>query len=139
MAIMDGRAVPNFSLQAIQNLPISIYGDGSQTRSLCYVDDLIKGLIDFSFLTITGPVNLGNPVEVTMKHLAEQIRDLCQSSSKIEYFDQVEDDPKVRCPDVNLAKEMINWDPQWDLEKGLKSTIDWYRKELVKVKDVKKA
>jgi dTDP-glucose 4,6-dehydratase len=139
MAIMDGRAVPNFSLQAIQNLPISIYGDGSQTRSLCYVDDLIKGLIDFSFLTITGPVNLGNPVEVTMKHLAELIRELCESNSTIDYMDQVEDDPKVRCPDVSLAKEMINWDPKWDLREGLMSTIDWYRKELVKVKDGKKS
>jgi dTDP-glucose 4,6-dehydratase len=135
MAIMDGRAVPNFSLQAIQNLPISIYGDGLQTRSLCYVDDLIKGLIDFSFLTSTGPVNLGNPVEITMKHLAELIRELCESSSKIEYFDQVEDDPKVRCPDVSLAKEMINWNPKWDLKTGLTSTIAWYRDEITKVKE----
>jgi nucleoside-diphosphate-sugar epimerase len=138
MAIMDGRAVPNFSLQAIQNLPISMYGDGLQTRSLCYIDDLIKGLIDFSFLANTGPINLGNPVEVTMKHLAELIRDLCESSSEIEYFDQVQDDPKVRCPDVSLAKEMISWDPKWDLKEGLLSTIAWYKDELTKVKGERK-
>jgi UDP-glucuronate decarboxylase len=126
----DGRVVSNFIVQALQNKNITIYGDGSQTRSFQYVDDLIEGMIrmmnnDQNFI---GPVNIGNPGEFTIKELAEKILKLIpESKSKIIYKDLPQDDPKQRQPDISLAKEKLNWKPKINLEEGLKKTITYFR------------
>lgn len=124
----DGRVVSNFIVQALKNEPITIYGDGSQTRSFCYVDDLIKGFIALmdSPDEITGPFNLGNPNEFTILELAQKIIDLTGSSSKIVSKPLPIDDPKQRQPDISLAKEKLNWQPQVQLEEGLKPTIAYF-------------
>jgi len=124
----DGRVVSNFIVQALKNEPITIYGDGSQSRSFCYVDDLIKGffaLMDSSD-DITGPFNLGNPNEFTILELATKIIDLTGSSSKIITKPLPIDDPKQRQPNISLAKEKLNWQPQVQLEEGLKPTIAYF-------------
>jgi UDP-glucuronate decarboxylase len=128
----DGRVISNFIMQALKGEPIGICGTGSQTRSFCYVDDLIDGLIkmmegpdDF-----VGPVNLGNPQEFTIKRLAEIVRSLTQSKSKIELLPAVEDDPRQRCPDISLAKAKLNWEPTISLDQGLQKTIAYFR-ELI--------
>ncbi|CAM8430946.1 WcaG Nucleoside-diphosphate-sugar epimerases [Candidatus Methylopumilus universalis] len=125
----DGRVVSNFIVQALQNKPITIYGDGSQTRSFCYVSDLIEGMIKFmeSDKTITGPINIGNPNEFTMLELAELILKLTSSQSKIIFKSLPEDDPKQRQPDISLAKNMIGWEPKIKLEDGLNETIKYFR------------
>jgi len=118
----DGRVVSNFIMQALENKPITIYGDGSQSRSFCYVDDLIEAfilLMKTSDETI-GPVNIGNPFEFTIKELAEKIIDLTGSSSKLEYKPLPSDDPTQRQPDITLAKESLGWEPKIQLEEGLK-------------------
>jgi UDP-glucuronate decarboxylase len=125
----DGRVISNFIVQAIKGQDLTIYGDGSQTRSFCYVDDLVIGLqlmmeTPFDF---TGPLNMGNTVEVTIKELAEIIIDLTGSSSNIVYQLLPEDDPRRRRPDINLAKECLNWKPATNLEKGLKQTIEFIK------------
>ncbi|KPJ99474.1 MAG: NAD-dependent dehydratase [Desulfobacterales bacterium SG8_35] len=124
----DGRVVSNFILQALQNKPLTIFGDGSQSRSFCYVDDLIEGFLrlmqsgdDFS-----GPVNLGNPVEFTMIELAEQVKDLTNSKSEVEFQPLPEDDPKQRQPDITLAREKLGWEPKVDLREGLEKTIAYF-------------
>jgi UDP-glucuronate decarboxylase len=124
----DGRVVSNFIVQALKNEPITIYGDGSQTRSFCYVDDLIKGFIALmdSPDEITGPFNLGNPNEFTILELAKKIIDITGSSSKIIAKPLPIDDPKQRQPNISLAKEKLNWQPQVELEEGLKSTIAYF-------------
>ena len=129
----DGRVVSNFIVQALRNEPITIYGDGSQTRSFCYVDDLIIGMIKLmeSDKSITGPINIGNPNEFTMLELAELILKLTNSKSKITYKDLPEDDPKQRQPDIALAKAKLDWEPQVKLEDGLKETIQYF-KQLIK-------
>jgi UDP-glucuronate decarboxylase len=130
----DGRVVSNFIVQAIKGDPISIYGDGSQTRSFCYVDDLIKGMIKLMNTSseITGPINIGNPNEFTMIELAELILKLTQSKSKIEYKPLPEDDPKQRQPNIELAKSKLNWEPAVSLEDGLKETIGYFKKIIQK-------
>ena len=121
MALDDGRVVSNFILQAIKNDPITIYGDGSQTRSFCYVDDLVEGLIKLMNTdNITGPVNLGNTAEISIKTFAEEIINLVESSSEIEYKDLPQDDPLQRQPDISMAKNKLNWEPICSREKGLK-------------------
>jgi len=130
MAFMDGRAVPNFTLQALQGLPLTIYGNGHQTRSLCYVEDLVAALIRFSQVNHRGPVNLGNPHEITMIELAKKIIEVAGSNSILKYEAEVEDDPKVRCPDIEMAGKLIDWTPSWDLDQGLKATVTWYRERL---------
>ena len=132
----DGRVVSNFIVQALKNEPITIYGDGSQTRSFCYVDDLIKGFIALmdSPYEITGPLNLGNPNEFTILALAHKIIDLTGSSSKIVSKPLPADDPKQRQPDISLAKEKLNWQPQVQLEDGLKSTIAYFDEFLIAYK-----
>ena len=124
----DGRVVSNFILQALQNNPITIYGDGSQTRSFCYIDDLVEAFIrlmatpdDFS-----GPVNTGNPNEFTIKELAEKVIELTGSSSRLEYQPLPGDDPTQRQPDISLAKEALGWEPAVQLEAGLKNTIPYF-------------
>jgi len=125
----DGRVVSNFIMQALQNHPITVYGDGSQTRSFCYVDDLINGLVKLmnSPDTLTGPVNLGNPAELTVLELARQIISLCDSTSKIVFKNLPLDDPLKRKPDISLAKKELSWEPNIILEEGLKETVTYFR------------
>lgn len=124
----DGRVVSNFILQALQNKPLTVYGDGTQSRSFCYVDDLIEGFLRLmqSDDDFTGPVNLGNPVEFTMLELAEQVRELTNSKSEIQFEPLPEDDPKQRQPDITLAKKKLNWEPTVPLRHGLEKTIAYF-------------
>ncbi len=135
----DGRVVSNFIMQALQDKPITIYGDGSQTRSFCYVDDLIEAffrLMD-SPDDFTGPVNTGNPVELNIKELAEKVIKLTDSKSKLVYEKLPEDDPIQRQPDINLAKAKLGWEPKIHLEEGLIKTIHYFENSLnsVNLKD----
>ena len=134
MQVNDGRVVSNFIVQALKNKPITIYGDGSQTRSFCYVDDLIDGLIKLmnSANEVTGPVNLGNPNEFTMIELANKVIELTFSRSEIIFEPLPQDDPKQRQPDINLAKELLDWQPTVELSDGLSSTI-YYFQNIIKV------
>ena len=129
MAENDGRVVSNFIVQALTGKDITIYGTGDQTRSFCYVDDLIDGFLKIMNTsdTITGPINLGNPVECTMLELAQQILILTGSSSKIVMMPLPQDDPKQRRPDITKAKNLLNWEPAIHLEQGLTKTIDYFR------------
>ena len=124
----DGRVVSNFIMQALQNKTITIYGDGSQSRSFCYVDDLIDAfvLLMDSEDGFTGPVNLGNPGEFTIKELAEIIVDLTNSKSELVYKPLPSDDPMQRQPDISLAKEKLNWEPRVSLKEGLEKTIPYF-------------
>ena len=128
----DGRVVSNFIVQALKNDPITIYGDGRQTRSFCYVDDLIRGMINFmeSDPSITGPINMGNPDEFTMLELAELVIKLTSSQSSISFKSLPEDDPKQRQPNIDLAKTKLDWEPKVKLEDGLKETIRYFKKIL---------
>lgn len=131
MAIDDGRVVSNFIVQALQNKDITIYGDGSQTRSFCYVDDLIDGIIAFTHQSEEiGPLNLGNDDEFTVKDLAELVIDLTGSSSKISYLPLPSDDPKVRKPDLTKAKSLISYQPKYELKKGLEQTIAYFETRI---------
>ena len=124
----DGRVVSNFIVQALQGKDITIYGDGSQTRSFCYVDDLIEAIIKLMNTKkgFTGPVNLGNPCEFSILELAEIIIDLTNSKSKLIFNDLPQDDPKQRQPDITLAKEKLNWEPKIQLKEGLTKTIKYF-------------
>ena len=128
----DGRVVSNFIVQALQGDPITLYGDGSQTRSFCYVDDLIDGMIRLmdSDKDLTGPINIGNPGEVTMVELAEKILCLTQSKSKLVFMPLPQDDPRRRQPDIAEAQSKLGWAPRVTLEDGLKETIAYFRKTL---------
>jgi len=130
----DGRVVSNFIVQALQGQDITIYGDGSQTRSFCYVDDLVTGLMLMmeSDDSVTGPINLGNPVEQTIKQLSSQIVAMIGSKSKIIFKDMPQDDPKRRKPDISQAKNLLNWSPACELEVGLNETINYFRSQLDK-------
>ena len=130
----DGRVVSNFIVQAIQGNPITIYGDGTQTRSFCYVSDLIDGLIALMNTPeeVTGPINLGNPVEFTMLELAELVIRMTGSVSQIIFQKLPEDDPKQRKPNIDLATKHLNWQPKIQLEEGLQETINYFRKVLLK-------
>ena len=127
----DGRVVSNFIVQALHNRDITIYGDGSQTRSFCYVDDLIEGMVRFMDQdAFIGPVNIGNPGEFTIKELAEKVLTLTGSTGTIVYKDIPPDDPKQRQPDITLAKEKLGWEPRIRLDEGLKKTIDYFKQTL---------
>ncbi len=132
MDINDGRVISNFIIQALQGQDITIYGDGSQTRSFCYVDDLIEGMVRLmnSREGFTGPVNVGNPGEFTIKGLAEIVIRLTGSNSKLIYQALPEDDPKQRKPDIELAKKQLGWEPSVMLEEGLRKTIDYFKQCL---------
>lgn len=130
MAQNDGRVVSNFILQALKNEDITIYGDGSQTRSFCYVDDLIEGLIRMMNSKLVGPVNLGNPSERTILDFAKLIIKLTNSKSQIIYKPLPSDDPTQRQPDISLAKKELDWEPKIDIEDGLMKTINYF-KELI--------
>lgn len=127
MRIDDGRVVPNFCMQALAGEPVTVYGDGSQTRSFCYVDDLVEGLSRFIHTEYSEPINLGNPQELTIKEFAERIIHFCKSASKISYHPLPQDDPKTRRPDIALAKKVLGWEPQVALEVGLEKTVEYFK------------
>ena len=128
MAVSDGRVVSNFIVQALRNEPITIYGDGSQTRSFCFVSDLVLGLYCLMNQDkILGPVNLGNPGEFTIKELAEKVIQLTGSKSKVVFKELPRDDPVRRKPDIGLAKKELGWEPKGQLEEGLQRTTDWFK------------
>lgn len=126
---IDGRVVSNFIVQALNGEDITIYGDGSQTRSFCFVDDLIRGFIAIMETPheVTGPINIGNPNEFTIKQLAELVVEKTGSTSRIDYLPLPSDDPKQRQPNIDLAKEVLNWSPRVELDEGLNATIDYFR------------
>ena len=128
----DGRVVSNFIIQALKNEPITIYGDGSQTRSFCYVDDLVECMLRFmaSPVDFTGPMNMGNPGEFTIRELAEKVVALTGSRSIISCEPLPGDDPKQRRPDISLARKMLGWEPVVPLEEGLKKTIAYFEDQL---------
>ncbi|MEM4662996.1 MAG: UDP-glucuronic acid decarboxylase family protein [Candidatus Diapherotrites archaeon] len=132
MSINDGRVIPNFIMQAMRNEPITVYGDGSQTRSFCYVSDMIEGLYELIHCDYNLPVNLGNPKETTIIELANKIIRLTNSSSKIVHKEMPKDDPERRRPNIELAKKLIGWEPKVSLEDGLKQTIAWFERFFAK-------
>lgn len=123
----DGRMVPTFIRQALAGEPITVTGSGRQTRSLCFVHDTVEGLLALGRSPYPGPVNLGNPHEVTVQHVAELIRDLASAESAIEFLPAVEDDPQRRCPDIAVAREHLGWEPKVPYRNGLAKTIEWFR------------
>ena len=128
----DGRVVSNFIMQALRSEDITIFGDGSQTRSFCYVDDLVTGLIKLmeSPDSVHGPINLGNPIERTVKNLAELVISKTKSKSKIIFHELPQDDPKQRKPDISKAREILNWEPKMDIDQGLENTIKYFKTKV---------
>lgn len=123
----DGRVISNFVAQALSGVPFTMYGDGSQTRSFCYVDDLVTGIVAMLDSSEVGPINLGNPTEFTLRELADVMAELCEVPLQITYAPLPSDDPRMRQPDITLARERLGWEPQIDLRDGLASTIAWQR------------
>ena len=132
MHVADGRVVSNFIVQALNGEPITLYGDGQQSRSFCYVDDLVDGLVRMmdSGDDVTGPINLGNPTEFTMAELASQVIAATGSKSSLAHAPLPEDDPRQRQPDIARAKAQLGWEPKVGLEDGLKRTVDYFRGKL---------
>ena len=130
MRLRDGRVVPAFIGQALTNQPLTIFGDGSQTRSFCYVSDLIDGIFRLAMSDFHEPVNIGNPTEMTIKQFAEEIIRITGTSASIEYRPLPEDDPKVRQPDITRARKILNWEPKVNFEEGIKHAIDYFRDRL---------
>jgi dTDP-glucose 4,6-dehydratase len=123
----DGRAIPTFVPQALKNLPITIFGNGSQTRSFCYVSDLVEGIYKLLMFDINDPINIGNPHEMTIKQMAEIVLKVTGSNSELVYKPLPEDDPKVRQPDISRAKKLLGWEPEVGLEQGLMKTVEWFK------------
>ena len=130
MRMDDGRAVPEFITAALQRRPLIVHGDGSQTRSICYVDDLIEGVVRLARSAYVGPVNLGSEAETPVIDLAELVIAITASTSSIEFAPRPADDPAVRRPDIALAKRVLDWEPKISLEEGLRRTAEWFAKEL---------
>ena len=130
MRVDDGRAIPNFIMQALRDEPLTIYGDGSQTRSFCYISDMIEGLFKLLMSSETDPVNIGNPEEITVNAIADEILKLTGSKSKLVFRELPENDPKVRRPDISKAKIKLGWQPKVKREEGLKITIDYFKNRL---------
>jgi dTDP-glucose 4,6-dehydratase len=130
MRIRDGRAVPAFISQALRNEDVTIFGDGTQTRSFCYISDLVDGIIRLMLSDINEPVNIGNPAEMTIEQIARVIIEMTGATSQIVYRPLPEDDPKVRRPDITRARTLLNWEPKVDLRAGLASTIDYFRTKV---------
>ncbi len=130
MRIGDGRVIPAFIEQALKNRPLTIFGDGNQTRSFCYISDMIKGIVKLAQANYSMPVNLGNPKEYKIIEIARLIKKLCGSNSPFTFQPLPEDDPKRRKPDISRAKEILNWEPETELADGLKKTIDWFRNRI---------
>jgi len=123
----DGRAVPNFITQSLANQSITVYGDGKQTRSFCYISDLIEGIYRLMLSDVNSPVNLGNSDEYTVLELANKIIKLSGSGSEITFKPLPVDDPKTRCPDISMAKQVLKWEPKVSIDEGLKKTIEWFK------------
>lgn len=130
MRLNDGRAIPTFISQALKGEDITIYGDGTQTRSFCYIDDLVEGIYRLLMSGVNEPVNLGNPHEMTILELTEKILDMTKSKSKIVHRSLPEDDPKIRQPDISKAKKHLDWEPKISLEDGLMKTIEYFKMKL---------
>ena len=126
----DGRVVSNFIRQALQGKPLTIYGSGEQTRSFCYIDDLVRGIMAMASSTQLGPINLGNPEERTLLNLAQLVLEITNSESTLEFLDLPEDDPKQRCPDITKAKTSLNWEPRVDISTGIRETANWISKNV---------
>tara|TARA_Y100000589_G_scaffold116348_1_gene110271 strand:+ start:7789 stop:8724 length:936 start_codon:yes stop_codon:yes gene_type:complete len=126
----DGRVISNFIVQALKNKKLTLYGDGSQTRSFCYVDDLINGMLLLMDSNYSSPINIGNPYEFSIKELAELIRNLINPNLEFVYEKLPEDDPKQRRPSIDLAKKVLDWEPKTELKDGLISTINWFKNNL---------
>jgi dTDP-glucose 4,6-dehydratase len=126
----DGRAIPQFISQALAGDPMTVHGDGSQTRSFCYVDDLVDGIVRLLMVepAFHEPVNIGNPSEMTVLEMAELIKELTGSSSDIKFTERPVDDPSVRRPDIGRAQKLLGWNPTVDVRDGLKRTLDWFRR-----------
>jgi len=132
MALDDGRVVSNFIVQALKGKPITVFGDGTQTRSFCYVSDMVRGLISMmETKKFTGPVNLGNPEEHSILELAEKVIKITKSKSKITFKPLPKDDPLRRCPDITLAKEKLHWEPKISLDQGLERTVEYFKKQIL--------
>jgi len=130
MRLRDGRVVPAFISQALNNEPLTIFGDGTQTRSFCYVSDLIEGIFRLAMSDQHGPVNIGNPVEMTIRQFAEKILSITGSTCGITFKELPVDDPKVRQPDITRARKLFGWEPKIDFDSGIRTTIDYFRKKL---------
>jgi dTDP-glucose 4,6-dehydratase len=131
MRLNDGRALPNFVYQALSGQPLTVFGDGKQTRSFCYVDDLIEGIYRLMLSDEHLPVNIGNPHEITMLEFAERIRKYFDDRPKIIFEPLPQDDPKRRCPDISKAKRLLKWEPKVNLEEGLKRTLEYFKRAFV--------
>jgi dTDP-glucose 4,6-dehydratase len=130
MRLNDGRALPNFLYQALSGLPITVYGDGKQTRSFCYVSDLMEGIYRLLESDEHEPTNIGNPQEITILEFAERVRKLAGADVPIEFHRLPQDDPKQRCPDITKAKRVLGWQPKVDLDEGLRLTYDYFRQSV---------
>ncbi|GLZ05196.1 epimerase [Actinomadura sp. NBRC 104412] len=126
----DGRAIPTFLRQALRGEPLTVTGDGSQTRSICFVDDTVRGILEFALSGHPGPMNIGSPYETSMLDLARLVIELTGSRSTIRFVERPVDDPGVRRPDTTLARESLGWEPEVTVETGLRSTIEWFEREL---------
>ena len=136
MRLRDGRVIPNFLCQALQNEPMTVYGDGSQTRSFCYVSDLVRGIYLLATSNLNEPVNIGNPEEMTVLNFAKYIKELLKSPSKIVFESLPINDPHVREPDITKAKTLLGWTPQVSLKEGILKTVDYFRQELDRQKKI---
>jgi len=132
MRMNDGRALPTFFRQAMEGEDITVFGDGLQTRSFCYVDDLVEGIYRLLLSDYHLPVNIGNPVEITIKQAAEEVLELTQSKSKIIYTELPKDDPKIRQPNISKAKEILDWEPKFDRAKGMQLTYEFFKEKVEK-------
>jgi dTDP-glucose 4,6-dehydratase len=132
MRLNDGRVLPNFMYQALMGEPITVYGDGQQTRSFCYVSDLVEGIWRLLWTDFHDPVNLGNPAEITIREFAEEVRRLAGSTSEIVFKPLPQDDPKVRQPDITRARQLLGWEPKVGRDEGLRRTMDHFRRKLGK-------
>jgi dTDP-glucose 4,6-dehydratase len=130
MRVEDGRAIPAFMSQALRGEDVTVFGDGSQTRSFCYVDDLVEGILKLLGSNVNDPVNIGNPQEMTIEGIAKTIIRMTGSKSRIIYQDLPEDDPKVRQPDITRARTLLGWEPKVPLEQGLVRTIDYFKRKM---------
>lgn len=130
MRLNDGRVLPAFIGQAIRKEPLSVFGDGSQTRSFCYVDDLVEGIVRLLHSDYAGPVNIGNPEEITINQFAEEILKITNSDSPVKYHPLPIDDPKQRKPDISLAKSLLNWEPKVNRAEGLSKTLDYFSQQI---------
>jgi dTDP-glucose 4,6-dehydratase len=137
MRLNDGRVVPNFIAQALRGEPLTVYGDGGQTRSFCYVSDTVEGIYRLLMSDETNPVNIGNPSEMTILQFAHRIIELTGSSSRITYVQpedvRIKDDPKVRQPDIGKARRVLGWEPKVSLDEGLQNTIEWFRERVYRI------